>query len=461
MVIDTALAYLAKNKDRFLEDLKVILNIPSISGLDSHKGDVLHCALCLVDELKTSGLTHARILNPDQGVPIVYGEWLGAPGQPTLLVYGHYDVVGVEDESGWRTKPFGAVVRDGCIWGRGTTDDKGQFFTSVKAVQSIVQAEKRLPVNVKFILEGEEETSSETLEKALGRPENLKQLACDAIVISDGSWYLPGMPTMCAGVRGICEFELNIKGPLQPLHSGVYGGAVANPVSILLQMLGKLWDKNGRILLPGFYDNVVPVSDKDRTELERLPFDEGEYKKQAGVKNLYGEIGYTPLERTWCRPAMDVVGVWGGYMGEGPKSAIPTSAGAKVSIRLVADQNAKEIERMVEHYFREICPPGIELSIKFFCGGDPYLTRVDDPMLTPARNAIRETFGREPCMVRTGGSIPIMPVLHRNLKAPVVMCDLGLPTDNEHSDNEHYPLEQFFKGIEMYIRLFYAYAKGH
>lgn len=458
MGIERALAYSAENQNRFLHDLQQLISIPSISALEAHRGDLHRCADVLVGQLAAAGLS-SRILNPTDGVPLVYGEWLGVPGEPTLLIYGHYDVVVAENPDLWETKPFEAVVKDGCVWGRGTTDDKGQLLTSVKAVESLLHTDKSLPVNVKFLFEGEEETDSATLAKALAKPEIVGQLACDAVCVSDGAWYKADMPTMGSGVRGICEFQLDLKGPPQQLHSGAYGGAVPNPVSVLTEMLGKLWDADGRILLPGFYDKVVPITDADRKELARLPFDEEEFKREVGVSALRGEKGYTPRERTWCRPAMDIVGISGGYTGEGPKSAIPTSSFAKVSIRLVANQDSEEIGRVVERYFREICPPGVELAITFFCCGDPYLTRLDDPMLGPARRAMTETFGREPTAVRTGGSLPIVPVLHRNLKAPIILCDLGLPDDGEHSENEHFPLVQLAKGIEMYIRLFHAYAR--
>lgn len=458
MAVDTALAYAAEHRDRFLEDLKALIDIPSISAIEAHRADVRRCADLLVRQMQASGLS-ARVLNPDDGAPIVYGEWAGAPGEPTVLVYGHYDVVGVEDKGSWRTKPFEAAVKDGCIWGRGTTDDKGQLITSVKAAESLLKTERRLPINVKFLFEGEEETDSATLAKALARPDVLRQLSCDAVCVSDGAWLRPDMPTMCAGVRGICEFQVDLTGPARQLHSGVYGGAVPNPVSILTEMLGKLWDADGRILLPGFYDKVVPLTEADRRELARLPFDEEAFKREAGVCALRGEKGYTPHEQTWCRPAMDIVGISGGYTGEGPKSAIPTSAFAKVSIRLVADQDAAEIGRSVERHLREICPPGVDLAIRFFCLGDPYLTRLTDPMLAPARRAMAEAFGRDPAAVRTGGSIPIVPVLHRMLRVPIILCDLGAPDGGEHSENEHLPLAQFTKGIEMYIRLFCAYAR--
>lgn len=459
MAIDAALAYAQEHQERFLGDLKRLVEIPSISALESHRPDLARCAEALVQTLSSAGLSQARILNPNDGAPLVYGEWTGAPGQPTILIYGHYDVVVAENEASWKTRPFEAVVRDGCIWGRGTTDDKGQLLTSVKAVEALLRTERRLPVNVKFLFEGEEETDSATLGRALANPEIARQLACDAVCVSDGAWYKPDMPTMGSGVRGICEFQIDVKGPPQQLHSGAYGGAVPNPVSVLVEMLGKLWDADCRILLPGFYDKVVPISEADRKELSRLPFDEGEFKREVGVTALRGEKGYTPRERTWCRPAMDIVGIWGGYTGEGPKSAIPTSAHAKVSIRLVSNQDSEEIGKVVVRYFREVCPAGIEHAITFFCLGDPYLTRLDDPMLVPARRAMAETFGKEPTAVRTGGSLPIVPVLHRTLKAPIILCDLGLPEDGEHSENEHFPLVQFTKGIEMYIRLFRGYAR--
>lgn len=462
MPIDTALAYLKKNKDRFLEDLKELVRIPSIFSLPEHRNDVRRCAEALQGQLRRVGLQDVSLLNAghEDGAPLVYAEWTKKPGAPTLLIYGHYDVVAVENKTLWDSDPFDIVVKDGHVYGRGADDDKGQILTSIKAAEAWLKTSGELPLNVKFLFEGEEEESSTALEHALSDTETLKKLTCDVVLISDGQWFAKDMPTVCSGVRGICEFEVNITGPKSELHSGIYGGAVANPISVLAQMLGKMWDEKRRIAIDGFYDDLVEIGKEEKAGFKRLPFSEDEYKTTIGMKALYGEEGFTTLERLFGRPAMDIVGIWGGYTGVGPKSAIPTSAGAKVSIRLAPWQKAKKIECLVRNYLEKVCPPAVGMDIKFFTLGDPYLVREDEPKLKTAFRAIKATFGKQPTMVRIGASIPIMPLLHEKLKAPIIMCDLGHPTDNIHSANERLPLAQFYKGMEMYVRLFDEFSRG-
>lgn len=457
---EAAFSYLEKNKSRFLDDLKKIISFSSVSGQDSHKKDVDACANYLVERLRQAGLS-AKILNgkPGGDAPLVYAEWKGVAGAPTALVYGHYDVVGIENELLWNSDPFKAEVRDGNIYGRGTDDDKGQLLMSVIAAECLLKTTGLLPINLKFIFEGEEETESNSLERLVCDNELAGILKCDAVFASDTGWYKPDMPTIYTGLRGICDFEINIKGPSFELHSGTYGGAVANPINVLVEMLGKLWDDKLMVAIPGFYDSVAPVNEEDRKDVARLPFDKTEFCASIGVKAPRGEESYSTLERIMCRPSLDVVGIWGGYSGVGSKSAIPTNAGAKVSMRLVANQDPHDIEKLVKAYLNKIRPDSVSMDLKFFNGAYPFLMSKDAAPIKCARTAIEATFGLETILAKEGGSIPIVTLLEKNLNIPVVLCGVGWPTDKIHSDNEHLPLHQFYKGIEMYIRIFHEFAK--
>lgn len=454
--MDAPIAYLNKNKDVFLEDLKELINIPSVSGASQHRADMHKCADVIVSQLKKAGLGDARVLESTRNTdaPLVYASSCAHPDKPTVLIYGHYDVVAVENKLLWETEPFQATVKDGYVFGRGSSDDKGQFSTSIKAVESLLKSEGALPINIKFILEGEEETSSNILEAALADDAIVKLLSNNAIFISDGPWFAEDVPTIMSGVRGICDLEINIKGPKLELHSGLYGGAVANPVNVLVEMLSTLWDRDGRISIPGFYDSVLPSTAEEQENIQKLPFDAAKYMDEIGVPALRGEKGFSAMEHIMCRPSLDIIGIWGGFAGVGPKSAIPPTAGAKVSVRLVADQDEKEVQGMIRRHLESICPPAASMELKFFSGGNPYLLRSDEPMIGPAREALKQVFGKEPVFVRCGGSLPIVTMLNQKLNSPIIMCDIGFPSDNVHSNNEKFLIDQFMKGIEMYIRLF-------
>lgn len=462
MGLDSAIGYLGSNKEVFLKDLKKIISIPSISSLAEYRTDVRKCAEEIMEQIRRAGFPDIQILNKDSKseAPIVYASWDKAPGKPTIIIYGHYDVVNAENKHLWKSEPFEATVKDGIIIGRGVSDDKGQILSSLKACESVLKADGKFPLNVKLLYEGEEELDSAALERVLTNDEIVKKLSCDAVFISDGAWLQDDVPTMISGVRGICEFEIKIKGAKSEVHSGVYGGTVANPLNVMVELLEKLWDSDLKVKLPGFYDDVIPVSAADRKEISGLPFNEAEYCKAIGVKGLRGEQGYSPLERVMCRPCMDMVGMWGGHTGVGPRSVIPTEAHAKVSMRLVANQDPHKIAVLIEQYLKKVCPDAVDMEIEFFSFGKPYLVKQDEPMLKHGRRAMEEAFGRKPILARCGASIPIVPVLNKRLGVPVVMCDLGPGNDNAHGYNENFPLDHFYKGIEMYIRLFYGIAES-
>lgn len=460
MDINSALSYLDKNRDRFLGDLKQLIDIPSVSGDPKYHTDVLRCADALIKQMKQAGLQSVSILNEatKNEAPVIYAQLMGNVSAPTVLVYGHYDVVGVDEPNTWSSKPFEASVKDGHIYGRGATDDKGQFLTSVKAFESILKTSGELPLNIKFVFEGEEEGFSDALLKLLSDPSLSEKFKSDVILISDGAWFDADTPSICVGIRGVSEFEVTLKGPTSSIHSGLYGGAVENPASILSKMIGRLWDEDGRITIPGFYDDVAQITQKEREEIAKIPFDEEKFKEEAKTGALGGEKGYSTFERVMLRPAVDVVGIIGGYTGEGPKSIIPSSATAKIGVRIVANQDPEDIANKTKDYLRKICPKGLDLEFKYFGGGHPYRADTSGPQMELAAGVMQEVFGKRPMFIRIGASVPIVANFWQKFKVPIVMCDIGLPTDNVHSDNEHFSIEHFYKGIEMYIRLFDKFA---
>lgn len=460
MSIESAISYLEKNRSNFFDDLKKLISFQSISGLDSHKKDLEQCADYLIGRLKQAGL-EARILNSDHKgkVPVVFAQWIKSPNLPTIGIYGHYDVVAVTNKLLWDTDPFTTEIKDGKLYGRGTSDDKGQILGTILAVECLLKTAGVLPVNIKFILEGEEETDSQSLEEILSDKAIQKLLSCDTFFACDIDWYATNIPSICVGLRGICEFEINLKGPKTELHSGTHGGMVANPINVLVEMLGKLWDNKLKVTIPGFYDDIVPVDKEDRDYIAKLPFSESEYCKDIGVSATRGEEGYSPLERKMLRPSLDIVGMWGGYSGVGPKSAIPINAGAKVSMRLVANQDPYKIAEEAESYLNKICPNSVSMDLDFFCKGFPYLAPKNLAAIKDVQTVIKKVFGMDTILVRDGGSIPVVPLLAKSLGVPVVLCGVGLPSDNIHSDNEHLQVNQFYKGIEMYIRLFHELAR--
>jgi len=445
------LARLKTDRERHLEELKDFLRIPSISTDPDYRDDVLRCGEFVRQNLEDAGLKAELVQSA--GYPLVYAEWLGAPGRPTLLFYGHYDVQPPDPLELWRNPPFEPTVEDGRVVARGATDDKGQVFAQMKAVEAYLSTEGKLPVNVKFLIEGEEESGGESIEQYVIE-DGGKRLACDAVVVSDSSMYAKGQPSLLYGLKGLAYMELKVKGPSRDLHSGTYGGAVANPANALCQIVAKLRDPDsGRILIPGFYDDVLPIEDWERKEFAQLPFDEKEYCEEIGVKETFGEEGYTTLERAWARPTCDVNGLFGGYEGKGAKTVLPAWSGAKVSMRLVPNQDPHEIARLFEAYVHSVTPRGVTTEIRFLHGAPAVEINAEGPMLEAAKKAQEETWGKAPVLIREGGSIPIVGTFSDVLHCPVLLVGLGLPDDRLHSPNEKIDLENYYRGIETIARL--------
>lgn len=447
--------YLAENEDRYVEELKTLLRIPSVSADSRHKGDVQMAAQFVFERLRAAGCT-AEIVET-AGHPIVYGEWLGAPGAPTALVYGHYDVQPPDPLDQWTTPPFEPTVRDGHIYARGATDDKGQMYTHIKSVEAWLQTVGSLPVNVKFVIEGEEEVGSDHLDIFLKAER--EKCRCDVAVVSDTAQYAPGIPAITYGLRGIVACEVTLLGPAQDLHSGVFGGAVANPVNVLARLISSLHDSDGRIRIPGFYDAVVPLLDQERKNFAALPFSDAEFAQSIGVSGTFGEAGFTTLERRWARPTCDVNGITGGYQGEGPKTIIPARASAKITCRLVANQDANTVLGSLESYLRGQLPPGIQLNFKSFHGCPAALCDLNSPYMAAAQRAVASGFGKEPVLMREGGSIPVVGSFKQILGVDTLLLGWGQNTDNLHSPNERFSLEAFQQGIRASAALWSELAQ--
>lgn len=440
----TVAQYIADNEGRFLEELKEFLRIPSISALPEHREDMVRCADYAVDQMRAIGMTRAEVL-PTEGAPIAYGEWLGAPGKPTVLVYGHYDVQPVDPLDLWITPPFDPQVRGNELYARGAADDKGQLFMHWKAVEAHMRVNGRLPVNLKFLLEGEEEIGSEHLDRFLATHEDL--LRADVAVVSDTAWFDRGIPSITYGLRGLTYLQVNLKGPDSDLHSGSFGGAIANPLQVLAEIIAGLKDRHGRVAVPGFYDRVRPLSPEEREQFASLPFDEEKYRRELGAPALYGEEGYTTLERVWARPTLEMNGIWGGFTGEGTKTVLPARAFAKLSCRLVPDQDPEEITNLVEARLRELCPPTVAMEILRLHTGKPAITPLDHPAVQAAARAMERAFQKRPAFIRSGGSIPVVASLKEMLGIPSVLMGIGLPDEHSHAPNERLDLGNFFGGI--------------
>lgn len=454
--------YLDANKERFVEELFELLRIPSISADSAYKSDVLKCAEKVAEHLEEAGADSVELCET-KGYPIVFGEKIIDPKLPTVLVYGHYDVQPPDPLDLWRKPPFEPDIEktdlhpDGAIFARGSADDKGQFFMHLKAFE-IMMKTNTLPCNVKFILEGEEEVGSVSLGDFVN--ENKEKLACDCILISDTHIYSKEQPTVTTGLRGLSYVEVEVEGPNRDLHSGLYGGAVPNPIHVLSQMIAKLIDENGHITIDGFYDNVEVVSDEERAEMNKLKDNPEEFKKSIGLKDIQGEKGYTTLERTSIRPTLDCNGIWGGYIGEGAKTVIPSKASAKISMRLVPYQTPEEITEKFTKYFEKIAPSTVKVKVTPHHGGMPYVLPIDSKEFEAAKKAMEEAFGTEVLPYRSGGSIPITSMFEKVLGAKSVLMGFGLDSDAIHSPNEHYGLFNFYKGIESIPLFFKHYAKG-
>ena len=432
------------NRDRYVDELKSYLAIPSISALPEHAEDVRACAEWTAAEMKRVGLEHVRVIDTP-GNPVVYGDWLHADGAPTILFYGHYDVQPVDPLELWESPPFEATVRAGEIYARGAADDKGQVFMHLKAVEAVLRGSGRLPVNIRFILEGEEEVGSVNLENFVRGHKD--ELAADVVVISDSPMFDRGVPSICYGLRGLTYLQIDLRGTASDLHSGSFGGAVANPAFVLAQVLSQMKDRGGRVKIPGFYDDVRPLLDAERAEFAKLPFNERRYRNDLGAPKLFGERGYTTLERLWGRPTFEVNGMLSGFTGDGAKTVIPAVAMAKVSMRLVPDQDPDKVAGLCEEYLRKVTPKTVELNITRMHGGRPWMTDFDNPFVQAAGRAIELGFGRRPVFNREGGSIPVVATFQEVLGLPSVLFGVGLPDENAHAPNEKLDLGNFHNGI--------------
>ena len=442
--MENVLNYVESNKNKYLEELTEYLSIPSISTLSSYKKEVARCAKFAADHLKSIGLKSVKIYKTE-GHPIVYGEWMGAKGKPTVLIYGHYDVQPVDPLKLWKTDPFKAEIKEGKIWARGANDNKGQHFAHVKAVEAFLKVEGKLPVNVKFILEGEEEIGSENLGVFLKA--NKELLKCDTVMISDTSLYAENQPTISYGLRGLCYMEIEVTGPNRDLHSGSFGGGVANPINELAKLITKLQDKNGKITIPNFYKDVIKLTTTERNNFKKLKFSDKKFAKELNVKELQGEKGYTTIERISARPTLDCNGIVGGFTGEGAKTVLPSKATAKISMRLVPDQDPHKIAVEFKKYVLSLAPKSIKVEVKELHGGLPFYTSFENEYVVAASNAISKAFGKKNVYTREGGSIPIVVEFSNQLKAPVILMGLGLDSDDIHSPNEHFHVSNFERGI--------------
>ncbi len=456
--MEKATQYIQENKQRFLDELFELLRIPSVSADPQYKDDVARCADAVASHLRNAGADKVEVCKT-AGHPIVYGEKMTDPSKPTVLVYGHYDVQPADPFELWNTPPFEPTIRktdvhpDGAIFARGSCDDKGQMFSHVKAFEAMMKTDT-LPCNIKFMIEGEEECGSSNLGIFVAA--NQARLKSDVILISDTSIIANDTPSIDCGLRGLSYVEVEVTGPNRDLHSGVYGGAVANPITILAKMIASMHDENNHITIPGFYDKVQQLTENERTELNKAPFNLADYKKDLGIEAEWGEKGYTTIERTGIRPTLECNGIWGGYIGEGAKTVLPSKAFAKISMRLVPNQVSDEITEIFKKHFESIAPKGVKVEVRPHHGGEPVVTPTDSKAYKAASLAMQKTYGREPIPTRGGGSIPIVALFEKELGVKTVLMGFGLDSDALHSPNEHYGLFNYYKGIET-IPYFHHY----
>jgi acetylornithine deacetylase/succinyl-diaminopimelate desuccinylase-like protein len=455
--MNNVIDYINTNRDRYIDELKEYLAIPSISALPAHAADVRKCAEWTAAEMTRIGLQNVRLIETP-GHPVVYGDWLGAEGAPTILFYGHYDVQPVDPLDLWESPPFEATVRDGELYARGAADDKGQVFMHFKAIEAHMKQNGRLPVNIKIILEGEEEVGSSHLDDFVR--DHQQDLAADVVVISDSPMFDRGVPSICYGLRGLVYFQIDLRGTKSDLHSGSFGGAVANPAMVIAQILAQMKDRGGRIRIPGFYDDVRELREEERGEFRKLPFNETRYRKELGAPKLFGESGYTTLERVWGRPTFEVNGLLSGFTGDGAKTVIPAVAMAKVSMRLVPDQNPDTIAQRFEEYVKKVSPKTVELTVTRMHGGKPWMTDFDNPFVQAAARAIEKGFGKTPVFNREGGSIPVVATFQELLGLPSVLFGVGLPDENAHAPNERLDLGNFQGGVIASAYLYDEIAKS-
>ncbi len=444
--------FIEDNKERFMEELFEAIRIPSISSLSAHKDDMVRMAEYFKESLLKAGVDKAEVM-PTAGNPVVYAEKIIDPALPTVLVYAHYDVMPVDPIDLWDTPPFEPEIRDGKIYARGADDDKGQGFMHFKAFEALV-ATDMLPVNVKFMIEGEEEIGSVSLGAFCDQHKDMLQ--SDIILVSDTGMIAEDIPSITTGLRGLAYWQVEVTGPNRDLHSGLFGGAVANPINVLANLIAKMTDENGKVTMPGFYDDVLVATDKERELLNKAPFSKEEYKIAIDVEELDGEKGYTTIERTGIRPSFDVCGIWGGYTGEGAKTVLPSKAYAKISTRLVPDQDNEKIAKMFEEYFASIAPKSVKVKVDSLHGGQAYVCPIDLPAYKAAEKAFEEVYDKTPVPMRSGGSIPIISTFEEKLGTKTVLMGFGLESDAIHSPNENYPVNNFYKGIET-ITWFYQF----
>lgn len=436
--------YIKSNSEKFIEELKEYLRIPSISTLPAHKKDIAECAEFTANKLQQAGLSRVEVFKTE-GHPIVYGEWLGAPGKPALLIYGHYDVQPVDPLELWDNPPFDPVIRKGKIYARGANDNKGQLFTHIKSIETYFRTAGSPPVNIKFLVEGEEEIGSEHLEIFIRN--NSELLKCNAVLISDTDLYAEGIPTLTYGLRGLAYFEVEITGPDRDLHSGTFGGTIPNPANILAKIIAALHDSNGKIAIPGFYEDVLKLSRLERKNFRSLKFSEKKLAKTFKLKDLQGEKGFSALERTWIRPSIDCNGIIGGFTGQGAKTIIPSKASAKISIRLVPNQNLNKVVKQFRRFINKLAPKSVKVNISYLHGATPCLTPLESVVTKAASKAMEKAFGKKTVFIRDGGSIPVVNIFTKRLNAPVILMGLGLGSENLHSPNEHFNLNHFKLGI--------------
>lgn len=455
--MDVVIDHIKVNLENYLEELKEYLRIPSISTLASHKNEMLRCANFAAKKLQEAGMTRVEIF-PTPGHPIVYAEWLNQPDKPTVLIYGHYDVQPVDPLTLWTDQPFEPVIRDGKIWARGANDNKGQHFVHIKSVEAFFKTTGELPVNVKFILEGEEEIGSTNLVTFLKDKQEL--LKCDAILISDTSMYAKGVPTITYGLRGLLYMEVEVVGPNRDLHSGSFGGAVANPINELSKIISKLHDKNGKVTIPNFYKALLKVSKEERENFRLLKLSDKQYAKELNVKELQGEKGFTTLERLWTRPTLDCNGIIGGFTGNGAKTVLPSKAIAKISMRLVPNQDPVKIAKEFTKFVHSIAPKSVRVDVRTLHYGNGVIIPLGSKAINAGSKAVSKAFGKKTFFTREGGSIPIVVDFVKQLKAPAVLMGLGLDSDNIHSPNEHFLLENFEKGLYSSAYFLDEFAKN-
>jgi acetylornithine deacetylase/succinyl-diaminopimelate desuccinylase-like protein len=445
------LDYIESKRENNLNELKEFLRIPSVSTESERKPDIEKAAHWVAEKLRAAGLDKVEI-EPTKMHPLVYGESLRAPGKPTVLIYGHYDVQPAEPLDLWTSPAFEPTVRGGNLFGRGTADDKGQVHIHIKALEALRATSGKLPINVKVMVEGEEEIGSVSLWDFVQA--NRERLKADALIVSDTSMLAKGVPSVTYGLRGLNYYEIELTGPAQDLHSGAFGGAVPNPITILAEMIAKLHDRNFRVTVPGFYDDVAVLSRRERKALNALPWKEKEFRKTVGAPALCGEKGYSIIEQLWIRPTLDINGIWGGYTGEGAKTVIPSKVHAKLSTRLVPDQDPVKIGRLVERHIRKLLPKAVTCNFEVLSTGKPWVAPYSHPIFQKAIHALEEGFGKKAVFIREGGSIPFVTQMHDTFKVPCVLLGFGLPDENAHAPDEHIALENYFGGIKS-VALFY------